>query len=73
MPGGGPLTLVHMFQAARFVPIGDTPVMLEPVTGGAPGQETFGEPIHHVIGPSGILEVGECWRGQRYRITFFPK
>ena len=71
-PAEGPLTLVHMFQAARFVPIGDTPVMLEPVIGGEPGQETFGEPIHHVIGPSGILEVPECWRGQRYRITFFP-
>ncbi|WP_346429618.1 RHS repeat-associated core domain-containing protein [Pseudomonas bijieensis] len=71
-PAGGPLTLVHMFQAVRFVPIGDTPVMLEPVIEGATGQETFGEPIHHVIGPSGILEVPECWRGQRYRITFFP-
>ncbi|MGN8346994.1 DUF6531 domain-containing protein, partial [Pseudomonas sp. SMV71] len=72
-PAGGPLTLVHMFQAARFVPIGDTPVMLEPVTGGAPGEETFGEPVHHVIGPSGILEIPECWRGHRYRITFFPQ
>ncbi|WP_053214659.1 RHS repeat-associated core domain-containing protein [Pseudomonas sp. Q12-87] len=71
-PAGGPLTLVHMFQAARFVPIGDTPVMLEPVTGGEPGKETFGEPVHDVIGPSGILEVPKCWRGQRYRITFFP-
>ncbi|WP_260961735.1 RHS repeat-associated core domain-containing protein [Pseudomonas citri] len=71
-PAEGPLTLVHLFQAARFVPIGDTPVMLEPVIAGEPGQEIFGEPIHHVIGPSGILEVPECWRGQRYRITFFP-
>ncbi|WLG21482.1 DUF6531 domain-containing protein [Pseudomonas sp. FP1154] len=71
-PAEGPLTLVHMFQAARFVPIGDTPVMLEPITGGEPGKETFGEPVHHVIGPSGILEVPDCWRGQRYRITFFP-
>ncbi|WP_460319184.1 RHS repeat-associated core domain-containing protein [Pseudomonas ogarae] len=71
-PAEGPLTLVHMFQAARFVPIGDTPVMLESVIDGEPGQEIFGEPIHHVIGPSGILEVRECWRGQRYRITFFP-
>ncbi len=71
-PAGGPLTLVHMFQAARFVPIGDTPVMLEPVTGGEPGKETFGEPVHHVIGPSGVLEIPECWRGGRYRITFFP-
>lgn len=30
-PASGPLTLVHMFDAARFVPIGDTPVKLEPL------------------------------------------
>ena len=30
-PASGPLTLVHMFEAARFVPIGNTPVMLEPL------------------------------------------
>jgi hypothetical protein len=26
-PAQGPLTLVHMFQSSRFVPIGNTPVM----------------------------------------------
>ncbi|AOE62443.1 RHS repeat-associated core domain-containing protein [Pseudomonas corrugata] len=72
-PASGPLTLVHMFQAARFVPIGNTPVMLEPVIDGEPGKETFGEPVHHVIGPSGILEIPKCWRGRRYRISFFPE
>ncbi|MFL6536523.1 MAG: DUF6531 domain-containing protein, partial [Pseudomonas sp.] len=71
-PAQGPLTLVHMFQSSRFVPIGDTPVMLEPIIGGEPGKEIFGEPIRHEIGPSGILEVSECDRGKRYRITFFP-
>ncbi|WP_434704047.1 RHS domain-containing protein [Pseudomonas sp. Z1-12] len=71
-PAQGPLTLVHMFQAARFVPIGDTPVVLEPIIKGELGKETFGDPIPHVIGPSGILEVSECDRGQRYRISFFP-
>ncbi|MHC8306470.1 RHS repeat-associated core domain-containing protein [Pseudomonas sp. PB3P13] len=71
-PAEGPLTLVHMFEAARFVPIGDTPVMLERVIEGPGGEVSFDQPIHHTIGPSGILEVAECWRGHRYRITFFP-
>ena len=71
-PAEGPLTLVHMFEAARFVPIGNTPVMLEPVIADRKGALTFGEPIHKTIGPSGILEVSDCSRGQRYRITFFP-
>jgi RHS repeat-associated protein len=71
-PASGPLTLVHMFEAARFVPIGDTPVMLEPLIADVDGVQTFGEPVHHMIGPSGILEVSDCQRGQRYRITFFP-
>jgi RHS repeat-associated protein len=71
-PAQGPLTLVHMFQASRFVPIGDTPVVLEPIIKDEPGKETFGDPVPLVIGPSGILEVPECDRGQRYRISFFP-
>ncbi|MFW9269881.1 type IV secretion protein Rhs, partial [Pseudomonas sp. NR3] len=71
-PAQGPLTLVHMFQASRFVPIGDTPVVLEPIIRDALGKETFGDPIPYVIGPSGILEIAECDRGQRYRISFFP-
>ncbi|UWI59859.1 RHS repeat protein [Pseudomonas sp. BW7P1] len=71
-PAAGPLTLVHMFEAARFVPIGDTPVTLEPVISDAGGVLEFGEPQHYTIGPSGILEVSDCDRGQRYRITFFP-
>jgi len=71
-PAQGPLTLVHMFQTARFVPIGDTPVVLEPIIKDKQGKVTFGDPIPHVIGPSGILEIPECDRGQRYRISFFP-
>ncbi|VVM99668.1 hypothetical protein PS662_03279 [Pseudomonas fluorescens] len=71
-PASGSLTLVHMFEAARFVPIGDTPVMLEPLLAEDNGVSTFGEPIHKFIGPSGILEIPECGRGQSYRITFFP-
>ncbi|WP_246226524.1 DUF6531 domain-containing protein, partial [Pseudomonas atagonensis] len=71
-PASGPLTLVHVFEASRFVPIGDTPVTLEPVIADVAGVLTFGEPLHHTIGPSGILEVTDCDRGQRYRITFFP-
>ncbi|MFJ5239688.1 DUF6531 domain-containing protein, partial [Pseudomonas neuropathica] len=71
-PASGSLTLVHMFEAARFVPIGNTPVTLEPVIANVGGVLTFGEPRHHTIGPSGILQVTDCDRGQRYRITFFP-
>ncbi|WP_192560155.1 RHS repeat-associated core domain-containing protein [Pseudomonas allokribbensis] len=68
----GSLTLVHMFEAARFVPIGDTPVVLEPVISDVDGILGFGEPRHYTIGPSGILKIDDCDRGQRYRITFFP-
>ncbi|SDC80285.1 RHS repeat-associated core domain-containing protein [Pseudomonas koreensis] len=71
-PASGPLTLVHMFEAARFVPIGNTPVVLEPVIADVDGVLSFGAPLRHTIGPSGILEVSDCDRGQRYRITFFP-
>ncbi|WP_312491785.1 RHS repeat-associated core domain-containing protein [Pseudomonas cremoris] len=65
----GSLTLVHMFESTRFVPIGNTPVMLQGI---APDGRPIGEPIHHVIGPSGILEVKDCTRDQRYQITFYP-
>ncbi|MDI2594768.1 DUF6531 domain-containing protein [Pseudomonas sp. 681] len=71
-PASGPLTLVHMFDTAGFVPIGNTPVMLERVIVGHNGELTFDEPVHSTIGPTGILEVPDCWRGHRYRITFFP-
>ncbi|PMU15299.1 type IV secretion protein Rhs, partial [Pseudomonas sp. FW305-122] len=71
-PASGPLTLVHMFEAARFVPIGNTPMMLEPLLSDVAGKQTFGKPIYDEIGPSGILEIPDCQRGQRYRITFFP-
>ncbi|PMZ30220.1 hypothetical protein C1X25_37665, partial [Pseudomonas sp. GW247-3R2A] len=64
-PAAGPLTLVHMFDAARFVPIGNTPVMLEPLN----ADGTFGKPVYDEIGPSGILEIRECERSLRYRIT----
>ncbi|MDP0964810.1 hypothetical protein Q6264_28385, partial [Klebsiella pneumoniae] len=38
----------------------------------APDGRPIGEPIHHIIGPSGILEVKDCTRDQRYQITFYP-
>ncbi|TMU72810.1 hypothetical protein FGA82_24615, partial [Pseudomonas fluorescens] len=46
----GSLTLVHMFEAARFVPIGNTPVTLEPVIADVGGVLTFGEPLRYTIG-----------------------
>ncbi|MFL1482409.1 type IV secretion protein Rhs, partial [Pseudomonas grimontii] len=68
-PANGTLTLVHMFQSTRSVPIGNTPVMLQRVD---PNGGPLGEPIHKTIGPSGILEVTECDRNQQYRISFYP-
>ena len=40
----GTLTLVHMFQSARFVPIGNTPVVLQRVdpNGGPLGEPKIG-------------------------------
>ena len=65
----GTLTLVHMFQSTRFVPIGNTPVVLQRVD---PHGGPLGEPIHKTIGPTGILEITECDRNQLYRINFYP-
>nr|WP_314568682.1 RHS repeat-associated core domain-containing protein [uncultured Pseudomonas sp.] len=65
----GTLTLVHMFQSTRFVPIGNTPVMLQRVD---PNGGPLGEPVHKIIGPSGILEIDECERNQQYRVSFYP-
>ena len=65
----GTLTLVHMFQSTRFVPIGNTPVVLQRVD---PHGGPLGEPIHKTIGPSGILEITECERNQQYRVNFYP-
>ncbi|WP_458376814.1 RHS repeat-associated core domain-containing protein [Pseudomonas pergaminensis] len=65
----GKLTLVHMFQSTAFVPIGNTPVVLQRVD---PNGGPLGEPIHKTIGPSGILDIDECERDQRYRVNFYP-
>ncbi|WP_138762728.1 RNase A-like domain-containing protein [Pseudomonas lactis] len=65
----GALTLVHMFQSTRFVPIGNTPVVVQRVD---PHGGPLGEPLHKTIGPSGILEVTECDRNQQYRVSFYP-
>ncbi len=64
----GGLTLVHMFESTRFVPIGNTPVTLQAI---APDGTPLGAPLHRTIGPSGRLEVPECTRDQQYRITFY--
>ncbi|MGY2680896.1 DUF6531 domain-containing protein [Pseudomonas tolaasii] len=65
----GSLTLVHMFESTQFVPIGNTPVMLQAIT--TDGTPT-GMPIHRTIGPSGTLEIRDCTRDQHYQITFYP-
>nr|WP_244640591.1 RHS repeat-associated core domain-containing protein [Pseudomonas fluorescens] len=65
----GGLTLVHLFESTRFVPIGNTPVTLQAI---APDGTPMGAPLHRTIGPGGRLEVPECTRDQRYQITFYP-
>lgn len=65
----GGLTLVHLFESTQFVPIGNTPVMLQAV---AQDGSPVGAPLHRTIGPSGILEVNDCTRDQPYQITFYP-
>jgi RHS repeat-associated protein len=68
----GDFTLIHMFESARFVPIGNTPVKLEPVTKGTFYDDVTGPVIETTIGPSGIKVINGCKKGQMYRITFFP-
>ena len=65
----GSLTLVHLFESTQFVPIGNTPVMLQAI---AQDGSPVGAPIHRTIGSSGILEVNDCSRDQQYQITFYP-
>ncbi|WP_372240614.1 RHS repeat-associated core domain-containing protein [Pseudomonas sp. R4-34-07] len=65
----GGLTLVHLFESTRFVPIGNTPVTLQAI---AKDGTPIGAPLHRTIGPSGILEVPECTRDQQYQVTFYP-
>ncbi|WP_455883705.1 RHS repeat-associated core domain-containing protein [Pseudomonas putida] len=65
----GSITLAHIFQSTQSVPIGNTPVMLQAI---AADGSPLGSPIHKTIGPSGILEVKECTRDQKYKITFYP-
>ncbi|MFJ5240111.1 RHS repeat-associated core domain-containing protein [Pseudomonas neuropathica] len=68
----GDFTLIHMFESARFVPIGNTPVKLEPVTKGTFYDDVTGPVIETMIGPSGIKVIEGAKKGQTYRITFFP-
>jgi RHS repeat-associated protein len=68
-PKSGKLTLIHSFESARFVPIGNTPVLLEPVDA---NNNIIGKSTLTNIGPSGIEEVPNLLPAQRYRITFFP-
>lgn len=72
-PANGKLKLVHSFESARFVPIGNTPVRLVPVVDGLfMGKNEAGGPINVTIGPSGIKEVTGLKPNQQYKITFSP-
>lgn len=69
-PENGKLKLIHSFESARFVPIGNTPVRLEPVAGGRKNEAT--QPIERRIDSTGILEITGLTPYQKYKITFFP-
>ena len=72
-PANGKLTLVHSFESARFVPIGNTPVRLTPVVDGRfIGKNEVGPTINKTIDSTGILEVSGLTPNQQYKITFFP-
>ena len=68
-PENGKLTLIHSFESARFVPIGNTPVVLVPVdkTG-----KPMGAAIKKQIGPTGIEVISGLTPHQRYMVAFFP-
>ena len=57
-PANGKLTLVHSFEAARFVPIGNTPARIVAVEDSSFfGKNEIAKAIEVTIGPSGIKEV----------------
>ena len=59
------VTLVHAFEAARFIPIGNTLVRLVPVGGGVE--------IKALIDATGITRVEGCLPNQQYNVTFYPQ
>ncbi|MCB2251935.1 RHS repeat protein [Pseudomonas chlororaphis] len=71
-PKDGKFTLIHTFETARYVPIGNTPVRVEQVEKAMIGYSVVGAPINKKIGPSGIETIDKCIPGKLYRITFFP-
>ncbi|WRQ75750.1 DUF6531 domain-containing protein [Pseudomonas saxonica] len=83
----GTLTLIHAFESAHFVPIGNTPVRLTPVAATSSRSklisrdyqdhvravENYGEDINTFIDDSGIKLLEGCKPDQRYRVTFYPQ
>ncbi|WP_240891019.1 RHS repeat-associated core domain-containing protein [Pseudomonas sp. TMW22091] len=76
----GTLTLVHAFESAHFVPIGNTPVRLtplrpHPLSGRNKGfEEAIDAPeINTFIDESGRKLLEGCKPNQEYRVTFFPQ
>ncbi|MCU1727097.1 HNH/endonuclease VII fold putative polymorphic toxin [Pseudomonas sp. 7P_10.2_Bac1] len=59
------LTLIHAFEAARFIPIGNTRVRMVPM-GGGPEIDT-------VIDASGVQRIENCLPDRNYQITFYPQ
>ncbi|WP_085702937.1 RHS repeat-associated core domain-containing protein [Pseudomonas sp. B15(2017)] len=68
-PENGKLTLIHSFESARFVPIGNTPIELIPVD---KENKPMGPALTKKIGPSGIEVISDLKPHQRYRVSFFP-
>lgn len=59
------LTLIHAFEAVRFIPIGNTRVRLVPIGGGAE--------INALIDASGIKRIENCLPDRKYQVTFYPQ
>lgn len=68
-PVNGKLNLLHRFETASFVPIGNTPYELEEITGlfgGAP-QKFSGK-----LDADGKASIAGCTPNKNYRVRFYP-
>ncbi|MGY3925096.1 DUF6531 domain-containing protein [Aeromonas jandaei] len=71
-PLSGTLRLVHMFESVRFIPIGNTPYLVE---SGKMEKGTFipvKEERKGALDAKGVAEIGSLKPGQSYRVTFYP-
>ncbi|WP_248803762.1 RHS repeat-associated core domain-containing protein [Pseudomonas sp. MWU13-2100] len=68
-PVNGKLTLLHRFDSSTFVPIGNTPYLMEPVNTGSGTGESFKGRLDKL----GMAQIQGCIPDQQYRLTFHPQ